>query len=163
MHYELMHKNIGVATLDIDESEGNLNSVVSVVNKNHLPVGTFVNGFLDGIKLKQWWKGRSIPASRSGIKDVLETLDIPDTEALLTKSLGLSLSDQYWIRPVDSDFQWESVNYFDNEFSEDVGNLLFGNPTNLTLCSDHAEPSVTFSSSTPSSLLCLGYPACICA
>ena len=129
MHYELMHKNIGVATLDIDESEGNLNSVVSVVNKNHLPVGTFVNGFLDGIKLKQWWKGRSIPASRSGIKDVLETLDIPDTEALLTKSLGLSLSDQYWIRPVDSDLQWESVNYFDNEFSEDVGNLLFGNPT----------------------------------
>ena len=54
MRYELMHKNVGVATLDIDESEGDLNSVVSVANKNHLPVGTFINGFLDGTKLKQW-------------------------------------------------------------------------------------------------------------
>ena len=54
MRYELMHKNVGVATLDIDESEGDLNSVVSVANKIHLPVGTFSNGFLDGTKLKQW-------------------------------------------------------------------------------------------------------------
>ena len=51
MRYELMHRNIGVATLNIDESEGNLNSVVSVVNKIHLPVGTFINGFLKWIAL----------------------------------------------------------------------------------------------------------------
>lgn len=118
MHYELIHKNVEVATLDIDESEGNMNSVISVVDRVHLPVGTFVNGFLDGTKLKQWWRERSIPKSRTGIGDVLETLDIPETEALLRKSLGLSLSDHYWIRPVGSDLQWESVNFFDNGFSE---------------------------------------------
>ena len=126
MHYELMHKNVEVVTLDIDESEGNMNSVISVVDRVHLPVGTFVNGFLDSSKLKQWWRERSIPKSRTGIGDVLETLDIPDTEALLRKSLGLSLSDHYWIRPVGSDLQWESVNFFDNGFSEQFGDLAFG-------------------------------------
>ena len=53
MRYELMHRNIGVAILEIDESEGRLNSVVSVVDETHLPVGTFVNGFLDGGILNQ--------------------------------------------------------------------------------------------------------------
>ena len=142
MHYELMHKNIGVSTLDIDESVGNLNSLVSVVNHNHLPVGTFVNGFLDGTKLKQWWRERSIPKGRSGIRDVLEILGIPDTETLLAKSLGLSLSDQYWIRPFGSDLQWESVNFFDNGFSEQIGNLAFGKQIDVDNI-DYSSPDIT--------------------
>ena len=142
MRYELMHRNIGVAILDIDESGGRLNSVVSVVDKTHLPVGTLVNGFLDGAKLRQWWRERSIPKSRSGIRDVLETLDIPDTEALMTKSSGLSLSDQYWIRPVGSDMQWESVNFFDNGFSEQIGDLAFGKLVDVDNI-DYSSPDIT--------------------
>ena len=34
------------------------------------------------------------------------------------KSLGLSLSDQYWIRPENCEIAWEDVNYFDNDFCE---------------------------------------------
>jgi hypothetical protein len=41
------------------------------------------------------------------------------------KGLGLSLSDHYWFKPVKSDFTWEQVNHFDNDFSEDIGNYLF--------------------------------------
>lgn len=46
--------------------------------------------------------------------------------SLLTKSRGLSLSDQYWIRPDGSDYRWEDVNFYENGFSEDVGDMLFG-------------------------------------
>ena len=53
-------------------------------------------------------------------------LGFRDASMLLTNSLGLSLSDQYWIRPQGSDISWEDVNFFDNPFSEDVGDLLFG-------------------------------------
>jgi hypothetical protein len=42
---------------------------------------------------------------------------------LAEKSLGLSLSDQYWIRPSE-DIRWKDVNFFTNDFSEDIGNLL---------------------------------------
>jgi hypothetical protein len=61
-----------------------------------------------------------------GINEALETLGVYNTELLLTKCLGLSLSDHYWVRPVDSDMTWESVNFFDNEFSDDIGDVLFG-------------------------------------
>lgn len=45
---------------------------------------------------------------------------------LLVKCYGLSLSDQYWICPADSDLAWDTVNYFDNDFSDDIGDVLFG-------------------------------------
>lgn len=47
---------------------------------------------------------------------------------LLDKCLGLSLSDQYWICPADRKTAWSEVNFFENAFSADVGNALFGCP-----------------------------------
>jgi hypothetical protein len=41
------------------------------------------------------------------------------------KSLALSLSDQYWLNP-EGALDWHDVNFFENPFSEDVGDLLFG-------------------------------------
>ena len=52
--------------------------------------------------------------------------DVNETQKLLDKCLGLSLSDQYWIRPIHSDIQWSEINFFEHSFSEDVGNILFG-------------------------------------
>ena len=51
-------------------------------------------------------------------------VDIPQN--LLDKCMGLSLSDQYWICPADRQVKWSEVNFFENDFSEDVGNILFG-------------------------------------
>jgi hypothetical protein len=38
----------------------------------------------------------------------------------------LSLSDQYWICPKYSGLRWETVNFFHNDFSKDIGEILFG-------------------------------------
>lgn len=73
-------------------------------------------------ELKAWWSHRSIPISRSGIGKALETMGIGTTSELLTKCMGLSLSDTYWVRPESSGLVWENVNFFDNDFSDDVGN-----------------------------------------
>lgn len=81
---------------------------------------------VDKAALNHWWAGRSIPASRMGIGEALETLGVYSTQILVTKCLGLSLSDHYWVRPADSDMSWERVNFFDNDFSDDVGDVLFG-------------------------------------
>ncbi|MBO4676999.1 MAG: HipA domain-containing protein, partial [Oscillospiraceae bacterium] len=72
------------------------------------------------------WTERSIPASRSGVREALETLEISNTRMLLLRCLGLSLSDQYWIRPEGAELQWEKINFFNNPFSEDIGDVLFG-------------------------------------
>ena len=46
---------------------------------------------------------------------------------VLRKCFGLSLSDQYWVSPKDTPLDWHLINFFENDFSEDIGNLLFGN------------------------------------
>jgi hypothetical protein len=126
-----MHKNIPVADLQIDEETGNISKLFDVHDKRHLPLG--IHEYSTGIDrkaLNDWWIGRSIPASRDGIRDALETLGIYSTALLLTKCYGLSLSDQYWICPKDSGLQWESVNFFHNGFSKDIGEILFGHEPN---------------------------------
>ncbi len=39
----------------------------------------------------------------------------------------MSLSDQYWANPDSSGLSWHDVNFFENDFSDDVGKALFGN------------------------------------
>ena len=129
MTYTLMHKNIRVAELDIDEVTGSLRKVRmdSECSVAHLPIGVTVkNGVADRAALNAWWIDRAIPASRSGVRKALETLQLANTQMLLTKCLGLSLSDQYWVKPHGSDILWEQVNFFDNSFSEDIGDVLLG-------------------------------------
>ncbi|MBP0955583.1 MAG: HipA domain-containing protein [Oscillospiraceae bacterium] len=130
MDYTLMHKNICVADIGIDEDTGVISRIGDVYAKEHLPLGTVHimqhREIVDKAVLNKWWTGRSIPASRAGISDALEALGIYNTEMLLTKCLGLSLSDHYWVKPSGSDMTWESVNFFDNDFSDDMGDVLFG-------------------------------------
>lgn len=47
---------------------------------------------------------------------------------LLARCYGLSLSDQYWIKPSGCGLSWEDINFFDNAFSDDIGDVLFGHP-----------------------------------
>lgn len=126
MLFELMHKDIKVATVDLEEHSGVLVTVPEVSDIDHMPVGTVVDGSLRPDRLHSWWSSRSIPATRSGVRALMEDMDIPRTEFLLTKSMGLSLSDQYWIRLPGSGLRWSDVNFFENPFSDDLGDLLFG-------------------------------------
>lgn len=130
MKYTLMHKNVAVADIEIDETLGGVTKIRNITAKEHLPVGTIRiqrdDEVVDRYAFNQWWTGRSIPASRMGVSDALETLGIYNTKLLLTKCLGLSLSDHYWIKPYNKNILWEDVNFFDNDFSDDIGDVLFG-------------------------------------
>ena len=126
-NYYLMHKNLKVAELGIDVVTGGIVQIGTVYEEQHIPVGVTVKKHqVDRGELNHWWRGRAIPASRAGLKSALQQLDVSDTQLLLEKCLGLSLSDQYWICPADTVLRWESVNFFENPFSEDVGNILLG-------------------------------------
>lgn len=127
MKCKLMHKNIPVASVEFDEITGVFTKVYDVINPSHLPVGIpTINGNADRRELHAWWLARAIPASRLGLKEALEKLDVSTTAEMLGKSFGLNLSDQYWILPEDIDLDWKSVNFFENDFSEDIGNILIG-------------------------------------
>lgn len=130
MEYTLMHKNMPVLDIILDEATSSINKIGTVYNQAHLPLGTTLfNGSIDRASLNAWWINRSIPASRSGVRHALESLNIPNTKVLLTRCFGLSLSDQYWVKPSQSDLEWSKVNFFDNPFSEDIGDVLLGKAT----------------------------------
>ena len=91
--YILMHKDIPVVPLEIDEASGVISTIGEVYEEKHIPLGiTVKRGKIERSELNDWWGGRAIPASRSGIKTVLEDLQIATTQRLLEKCLGLSLS-----------------------------------------------------------------------
>lgn len=127
MNYTLMQKNHKVIGLDITKDGSHIAAVGEIYNIARLPVGTLLTDS-ESIRdtLEHWWKRRSIPISRSGLARALRVLDVGSPQELLTKCYGLSLSDQYWVKPQDSELSWESINFFDNDFSEDVGEILFG-------------------------------------
>lgn len=129
MKCTLMHRRVEVAQLELDDETGIIRKIESVMSAEHLPVGVPVkNGIADRHELNKWWADRSIPASRSGVREALETLNLTDTKILLIRCFGLSLSDQYWIRPEGTGLTWEKINFFDNPFSDDMGDVLFGKP-----------------------------------
>ena len=128
-----MHKCFAVAELVFDETTGEIIKTGSVYDAERLPVGVKErNGRADRSLLNEWWLNRSIPNTRSGIRNVLDTLEINNTQVLPLRSYGLSLSDAYWILPEGSNINWYDLNFFENAFSEDVGDvLLFGQVRNI--------------------------------
>ncbi|MDR0500987.1 MAG: HipA domain-containing protein [Coriobacteriales bacterium] len=127
MKYSLMHKKIPVLELEIDEETSNILSIGDVFAPERIPIGVQVDNFKPNrASLNRWWLGRAIPASRLGLRDALELMNVSSTGLLLLKCFGLSLSDQYWVDSHEKHLNWDEVNFFENSFSEDVGNALFG-------------------------------------
>ena len=117
MNYTLMHKSIPVLDFVMDEATSSIQKIIAVWRLEHLPVGTVsVKGIVDRGALNAWWLDRSIPASRSGIREALQDLGVSNVQVLLPKCFGLSLSDQYWVRPFRSGLRWEDINFFENPF-----------------------------------------------
>lgn len=106
-------------------------------NEDYAPFGLIKINAIDKVEFNKWWKNRQIPASRKGLKEVLHNSNVYDKDnfdLLDAKAYCLSLSDQYWVKGVDEEISWESINFFDNEFSEDIGKILFnGGKTALNL------------------------------
>jgi hypothetical protein len=121
-----MQKNYPVLNIAMDEEISFILAVNEVYDSRRIPIGVdIVDGSPQRMQLVEWWLGRSIPASREFLRELLLELRFGSVNLLLTKSLGLSLTDQYWLKPEKKDFKWEQINYFDNVFSNDIGNYLF--------------------------------------
>lgn len=45
---------------------------------------------------------------------------------LAEENFGLSLSDRYWINDNRNPLRWKDINFFDNDFSDDLGMLTLG-------------------------------------
>ena len=77
MKYVLMHKEIPVAAIELDEVLCGIRKIEKLYNPEHLPVGIHtVNGNVNREELNSWWRNGSIPSSRVGLRSALDELNI---------------------------------------------------------------------------------------
>lgn len=120
--YSLMHRDDPVCAITIDEISGAILRVSKPVNPELLPLG----GCIDSAMLKKWWQHRAVPVGQGKIQRILEQLGIATPQEYLVKNLGLSLTDHYWIKPLDMELGWADINLFTNDFRDPVGDMQFG-------------------------------------
>ena len=116
----LKHKDLDVAMMKMDVRTGMIEYVLSVYLPEELPAGCAP----DGTGLGEWWKLRAIPDSRKGIRQVLSRLSEETSQSLMLSSYGLSLTDHYWIQPVGQELYWKDLNFYENDFTDKLGDIL---------------------------------------
>ena len=119
----LMNKNTEVLVAEYNEVSKFFDKIIEVKNIKYAPYiieGSYEEGDENSNSLKtnlsEWFKGRGIPSSRDKLDLLLHRLNIDTPSELLDKAFGLSLSDQYWIKPYGSNITYDDVNFFDNDF-----------------------------------------------
>ncbi len=117
-HYTLMNADHEIGTVLYDSAAAEPLSLVDVTDARRAPFGVLTrNGNQKKRELNEWWLHRSIPSSRPGLDAKLLSLGISSPMDAAAKTMGLSLSDSYWLRPANANHvTWEDVNYFENDF-----------------------------------------------
>ena len=129
----LMNKNTKVLSADYQPSLGVFTDIYDIYNIDFAPVilKNVYNKEKDlKIILSNWFKGRGIPLWRDDLDLLLSKLNISAPAELLDKAFGLSLSDQYWIKPYDSKIEYKDINFFEHDFNDaEFTDATFSNST----------------------------------
>ena len=119
----LMNKNIEILTAEYDTATSVFTRIYEIKNINYAPyiLKSFykkndINNAPFRTNLSEWFKGRGIPSWRDKLDLLLHRLNVIAPYELLDKAFGLSLSDQYWLKPEDSNILYDVINFFDNDF-----------------------------------------------
>ena len=119
----LMNKNKEVLVAEYNETSKFFDYIYDVEDINYAPyilksfyIEDDINDTPFRTNLSEWFKGRGIPAWRDKLDLLLHRLNITAPYELLDKAFGLSLSDQYWLKPYGSNISYDDINFFDNDF-----------------------------------------------
>lgn len=115
----LMNKDVEVMTLEYDSISCSFTKIYNVSNMEYAPyIISRISNDNDALlkRVSRWFLGRGIPSWRDRLDLLLHRLNIIAPNELLNKAFGLSLSDQYWLKPFDTNIKYDDVNFFDNDF-----------------------------------------------
>ena len=119
----LMNKNTEVLVAEYNTVSKFFDRIIEVKNIDYAPyilksfyIKDDINDTPFRTNLSEWFRGRGIPNWRDKLDLLLHRLDISAPTELLDKAFGLSLSDQYWLKPIDSNLKYDDINFFDNDF-----------------------------------------------
>lgn len=117
----LMNKNKEVLSAEYQLSLGVFTEIYEVIDIDFAPVilkNSYKNNEDLKVSLSEWFKGRGIPSWRDDLDLLLAKLNITTPTELLDKAFGLSLSDQYWVKPFDTNIEYKDINFFEHDFED---------------------------------------------
>ena len=135
----LMNKNTEVLVAEYKEKLSVFTKIYEIKNIDYAPMilknEYQKNGNEEFLRqLSDWFKGRGIPSFRDDLDILLARINISSPKELLDKAFGLSLSDQYWLKPFASKIEYKDINFFDHDFnSADFTNATFSNNYDFSL------------------------------
>ena len=117
-HLKLYDEVLLTFSLEEKGLEG-LTAEIQYINENKrslFPVNLAVTN--EGII--KWLAKRVIPKNRAFVDEILKGfgLSVNDTKGIIDICLGLSLTDSYWVTPVEFEGKYSEYNLFENPFSE---------------------------------------------
>lgn len=105
--YILMHKDEPCAIVAIDRDSGALTET-KFIQKEYAP---FL-GNADTRLMKIWWEHRAVPGSRKEMTEIIRRAGCDNNKEYLAKNLALSMTDTYWICPLEAELSWQDVNLY---------------------------------------------------
>lgn len=115
----LMNKNQKIMLIEYN-SYNVISKIYEIYNIEYAPLAVFNASKNRSSSLTKtvndWFRGRGIPSWRKDLEKLLDKLGVSSSVELLNKYYGLSLSDQYWLKNVNSAVKWEDINFFTNDF-----------------------------------------------
>lgn len=118
MRYTFLNKNQELFDFNYNEKNKTIDKILKIKNKKYLPLR--LANFKDKTDLLDKfyiWINNRYSKNSSWYKKVewMYGESFINREFII-KSYGLSLSDQYWIKPTFAKEKWENVNFFQNDF-----------------------------------------------
>lgn len=119
----LMHQNKEIAVLETNSNNKPI-GYAAILDKTDIPIGTIgKNKQQEYILFDKWYQSRCLPNGRLKSDEFLNKLGYTNDETFLL-SLGLSLTDTYWIKTDSNSLKWENINYHDNGFESVLGKYI---------------------------------------
>lgn len=126
MYYILMNRDDEVAELNFNQTSYDI-VISQIIDLNLLPLSVQYAGIdKRSDVMKKWLFTRIIPYGRDRLQYFMNNIKKADLFTLSLHSYSLSLSDQYWIKKRSDSVKWKDINFFQNKFSYDIGNVMFG-------------------------------------
>ena len=112
----LMNRSHVIAEVVYNRKRHEFVKVGDLADTSRGPIGVATERTIPLASLNEWWRGRGIPNARAGLQQLLDEAGADVPEELVWRNLGSSLSDQYWVYPVNSGLTWEDVSFFANDW-----------------------------------------------
>ncbi|MDR2576053.1 MAG: hypothetical protein LBC52_06385, partial [Treponema sp.] len=118
--YILKHKNKPVLLFDMNTTDYVPVEILKIYDIQRLPfvLDNETDLKLGVVLLSRWVENRGITESRDDYERLMEEHHVSSGRELSINSLGLNLTDHYWMHNTNQDLSWEKLNFFDHDFNK---------------------------------------------